>query len=54
LWHPQHRFPVNGSDVVIAYLKHEKGGTAYTCRYAEKQGVHVINTYNDQLAIPFL
>ena len=48
----RNRALVDGSDVVIAYLKHGKGGTAYTCRYAEKQGVRVINTYADQLSMP--
>ncbi len=50
----RNRALVDGSDVVIAYLKRNGGGTAYTCRYAEKQGVRVINTYNDQLSIPFI
>lgn len=48
----RNRALVDGSDVVIAYLKHGKGGTAYTCHYAEKQGVRVINTYMDQLSMP--
>ena len=39
----RNRALVDGCDVVIAYLKQEKGGTAYTCRYAKKQGVRIIN-----------
>ena len=39
----RNRALVDGCDVVIAYLKQEKGGTAYTCGYAEKHGVRVIN-----------
>lgn len=41
--HDRNRKLVEGSSLCIAYKKHEKGGTAYTCRYAEKQGVTVIN-----------
>ncbi len=50
----RNRALVDGSDLVIAYLKHDGGGTAYTCRYAQKHDVRVINTYHDQLTIPFL
>ncbi len=39
----RNRALVDGCDVVIAYLKQDKGGTAYTCRYAEKKGIRVIN-----------
>ena len=41
--HERNRKLVDGSSLCIAYKKNEKGGTAYTCRYAEKQGVKVIN-----------
>lgn len=34
---------VDGSAVCLCYLTTEKGGTAYTVRYARKQGVPVIN-----------
>ncbi len=36
---------VNGSDLCISYLSSQKGGTAYTCSYAEQKGVRVINLY---------
>ena len=41
--HERNRALVDGASLCIAYQKHEKGGTAYTCRYAEKKGVKVIN-----------
>ncbi|MBO4980109.1 MAG: DUF1273 family protein [Clostridia bacterium] len=41
--HERNRDLVDGASLCIAYLKQEKGGTAYTCRYAEKQGLRVIN-----------
>ena len=41
--HERNRRLVDGASLCIAYQKHEKGGTAYTCRYAEKKGVTVIN-----------
>ena len=41
--HERNRQLVDGASLCIAYKKHEKGGTAYTCRYAEKQGVTVVN-----------
>ncbi len=41
--HERNRRLVDGSSLCIAYLKHAKGGTAYTCRYAEKLGVKIIN-----------
>lgn len=36
---------VDGSDLCVAYLASKKGGTAYTCSYAERQGVKVMNLY---------
>ncbi len=41
--HERNRRLVDGSDVCIAFCKRERGGTAYTCAYAEKKGVHIIN-----------
>lgn len=41
--HIRNRRLVDGSDVCVAYCMHQKGGTAYTCAYAEKKGVHIIN-----------
>ena len=34
---------VDGSHVCVAYCTSEDGGTAYTCRYAEKKGVEIIS-----------
>ena len=36
---------VDGSDLCVAYLSIDKGGTAYTCSYAMQKGVEVINLY---------
>ena len=41
--HIRNRRLVDGSHVCIAFCKRERGGTAYTCRYAEKKEVHIIN-----------
>lgn len=41
--HERNRRLVEGSDICIAYCKKTGGGTAYTCRYAEKKGIRVIN-----------
>ena len=37
---------VDGSDLCVAYLSTDKGGTAYTCNYAKQKGVRVINLYD--------
>ena len=34
---------VDGSDLCIAYCLHSDGGTGYTCKYALKQNVPVLN-----------
>ena len=36
---------VNGAHACIAYLSSCSGGTAYTCDYAQKNGVRVINLF---------
>jgi uncharacterized phage-like protein YoqJ len=41
--HVRNRRLVDGSHLCIAYCNRNRGGTAYTCRYAEKNGVHIIN-----------
>lgn len=41
--HVRNRALVDGSDLCIAYLLENRGGTLYTCTYALKQGVRVIN-----------
>lgn len=42
-WHKRNRHLVDNSGVCVCYLTRESGGTAYTVRYAEKQGLEVIN-----------
>ena len=39
----RNRHLVNGSDVCIAYLTQNRGGTLFTVNYAQKNGVRVIN-----------
>ncbi len=41
--HLRNRRLVDESEGCIAYLTSERGGTAYTVRYAERQGVEVVN-----------
>lgn len=42
----RNRMLVDGADLCLAYLSSSKGGTAYTCSYAKKKGVEVINTFD--------
>ncbi len=42
--HKRNRMLAEGSDFCLAYLTSSAGGTAYTCNYAKKIGVSVINT----------
>lgn len=37
---------VDGSDVCVAYCEKNRGGTAYTCQYALKNEVELINLYD--------
>ena len=41
--HMRNRFMVENSSVCICYKYAERGGTAYTVKYAEKQGLEIIN-----------
>ena len=41
--HARNRALVDGADLCLAYLKASCGGTLYTCTYALKQGVRLIN-----------
>ncbi|MBQ8140236.1 MAG: DUF1273 family protein [Clostridia bacterium] len=41
--HMRNRRLVDGSDFCISYCTASGGGTYYTCNYAKKQGVHIIN-----------
>ena len=37
----RNRYMADGADAVLAYCKTEKGGTAYTVHYAQKNGIPV-------------
>lgn len=37
---------VQGSDVCVAYCTRSRGGTAYTCTYALRKGLQLINLYD--------
>lgn len=39
----RNRALVDGSDLCIAYLTHNRGGTLYTCSYALKNHVELVN-----------
>ena len=41
--HVRNRALVDGSDLCIAYLRQNRGGTLYTCTYALKNGVPLLN-----------
>ena len=41
--HARNRALVDGSDLCLAYLTANRGGTLYTCSYALKKGVRLIN-----------
>ena len=41
--HTRNRALVDGSDLLIAYLTQNKGGTFYTVDYARKKGVETVN-----------
>lgn len=41
--HARNRALVDGSNLCLAYLTSNHGGTLYTCAYALKQGVRLIN-----------
>ena len=43
--HERDRKLVDGSDMCISFLKHSEGGTAYTCNYAKKKKVPVLNLF---------
>lgn len=43
--HERDRKLVDGSDMCISFLKQSDGGTAYTCNYAKKKKVPVLNLF---------
>ena len=48
--HVRNRAMVDDSSLCIAYLENETGGTAYTCNYARKNELVVINLADDESA----
>lgn len=53
--HIRNRYMVENSSACICYKYNERGGTAYTVKYAEKQGLEIINlaARTEQLTIDF-
>ncbi len=47
--HKRNRFMVDNSSVLICYLNYKKSGTYYTCNYAYKNGLEVINISDDNM-----
>ena len=39
----RNRFLVDNSNACVAYKVTDRGGTGYTCRYAKKQGIELVN-----------
>ncbi len=42
----RNRCLVDGGDICVAYCAHNTGGSAYTCAYALKQGLELINLHD--------
>lgn len=40
-YHTRDRFMVDNADMVVAYCKRDKGGTAYTTKYANRMGKEI-------------
>ena len=49
--HLRNRALVDGADTCVAYLTANRGGTLYTCSYALKSGLTLINLGEDDYAI---
>ncbi len=45
--HKRNRYMVDNSSILICYLTQKKSGTYYTCNYAYKSGIEVINIADD-------
>lgn len=45
--HMRNRALVEGSDFCVAFLRRNRGGTLYTCAYALKRGVTLLNLADD-------
>ncbi len=41
--HARDRFMVDNADTLVCFLRHKKGGTYYTYKYAEKKGLKIIS-----------
>lgn len=50
----RNRMLVDKSSVCVAYLKKQRGGTAYTADYAKKQGLEIINIAEDKQNKPIV
>lgn len=51
-YHARNRFMVDNSSLVIAWnIGRGRGGTDYTCQYAKKSGIRVINLANPQISL---
>ncbi len=46
--HARNRALVDGSDLCVAYLTENRGGTLYTCSYALKKQVELINLADEE------
>ncbi len=44
--HKRNRHLVDSSSICVCYLAENKGGTAYTVKYAKKQGLKIMNIYD--------
>ena len=43
VYHKRNRYMVDRSEVCVAFLESDSGGTAYTVAYAERKGKRIIN-----------
>lgn len=47
--HKRNRYLVDHSGVCVCYLTKDSGGTAYTVRYAEQQGLEIVNIAHGEI-----
>lgn len=43
IYHTRNRYLVDHASLLIAYYDGKPGGTKYTCDYAAKKGLHIVN-----------
>lgn len=48
--HRRNRHLVDNSSVCVCYLTKDNGGTAYTVRYAEDQGLEIVNIAQNKIS----